>query len=178
MSVLNTTPSPTYWWNQFPPELRLISKIRLIASLGAGGVIYLTPLIFNQIELSATQIGTGVASAAFIGTFSRLLTGKLLDKGTNSSSIIKWSAYLAIAADFCFFHAQNFNSFLLGQVLLGIAAGLYWPAIELAVPYCCGNYPSSIGFALVRSADALGTSLGALLGSLMALLGVIRMTYF
>ena len=166
-----------HWWNQFPPGLRLLSKIRLLASLGAGGVIYLTPLVFNQIELSATQIGIGLAAAALTGTFSRFLTGIFLDKGRSIGLILKWAACLAITADYCFLNAQNFNSYAIGQILVGAAAGLYWPAIELAVPISCSDFPSSKGFALVRSADALGTSLGALLGSFMALTGSIRMVY-
>ncbi len=177
MSVWNSIPNPIYWWNQFPPGLRLISKIRLLASLGAGGVIYLTPLVFNKIQLSATQIGTGLAYAALIGTFFRLFTGLLLDKGTNSGLLLKCSACLAITADYQFLNAENFHSYALGQVLVGAAAGLYWPAIEIAVPSSCKNFPSSKGFALVRSADALGTSFGALLGSFMALIGAIRITY-
>ncbi len=140
-------------------------------------MIYLTPLVFNQIELSATEIGTGLASAAFAGTISRLFAGGLLDKGTSSSLVVKWAAYLAIVADFCLFNAQNFDSFVIGQALLGAAAGLYWPAVELAVPSSCDSFPSGKGFALVRSADALGTSFGAILGSYMAFIESIRMIY-
>ena len=177
MSVLNKTPNLFRWWNQFPPGLRILSKIRLLASIGAGGVIYLTPLVFHQINLSATQIGTGLAAAALAGTTSRFLAGALLDEGTNSSLIVRWAAYLAIWADCCLLSAQNFSLYTIGQILLGLAAGLYWPAVELAVPSNCEKFPSSKGFALVRTADALGTSIGALLSSLMALSGAIRMTY-
>ena len=41
------------WWMQFPYPLRLLTKIRFYAAFGAGGVIYLTSLIFNNIGLSA-----------------------------------------------------------------------------------------------------------------------------
>ena len=165
------------WWNQFPSALRIIAKVRFLASIGAGGVIYLTPLVFNQIELSATQIGTGLALAAFTGTLSRLSTGGLLDRGFSSSLIIKWAALLAIIADFLLFNAQDFNAFAIGQLVLGTAAGIYWPGVELAVPTSCGEFPSSKGFALVRSADALGTSIGALLGAFTAHIITIRMIY-
>ena len=148
-----------------------------MTSLGAGGVIYLTPLVFNQIELSATQIGSGFAWAAFAGTLSRLRTGRLLDKGASSALAIKYSALFGMAADFLLFNAHDYKSFALGEMFLGIAAGIYWPGIELAVPSSCGRIPSSKGFALVRSADALGTSIGALLGSFSALFGFIRMIY-
>ena len=148
-----------------------------MASLGAGGVIYLTPLVFHQIQLSATQIGQGLATAAFAGTLSRVITGCLLDKGKKSSLIIKWAAFIAIAADLFLLFAQGYKSYALGQILLGAAAGLYWPSVEITIPSNCGQLPSSKGFALARSADAIGTSIGAFLGSLMALLNAIRLIY-
>ena len=66
------------WWNQFPIQLRLITKIRFFASVGAGGVIYLTSLIFNNIGLSATEIGSGFAISAIVGTLTRVITGNYL----------------------------------------------------------------------------------------------------
>ncbi len=60
---------------------------------------------------------------------------------------------------------------------MGIATGFYWPAVELAVPTSCGDFPSRKGFALVRSADALGISLGALIGSIAASTSAIRSIY-
>jgi len=54
------------WWIQFPYHLRLITKIRFYAEFGAGGVIYLTSLIFNNIGLSATDIGLGFTISAII----------------------------------------------------------------------------------------------------------------
>ena len=140
-------------------------------------MIYLTPLVFNQIELSATQIGNGLAVAAFAGTLSRLITGYFLDRGTNTSIALSLAVLLAIFADISLLNAQDFKAFLIGQLFLGTAAGLYWPSVELAVPSSCGRFPSSKGFALVRSADALGTSIGVLFGSFSALIGAIRVVY-
>ena len=177
MRISSTTQKVTNWWYQFPTALRTISRVRLLASIGAGGVIYLTPLVFNKIELSATQIGSGLAAAAFVGTISRLIAGRTLDKGTHSSFIIRWAAFLAIFADIWLLNAQSFFSYVTGQLILGAAAGLYWPAVEVSVPSSCENFPSSKGFALARSADALGTCIGALIGSLMALIGEIRSIY-
>ena len=68
------------WWIQFPYHLRLITKIRFFAAFGAGGVIYLTSLIFNNIGLSATDIGLGFTISAIIGTVTRLFTGNYLNK--------------------------------------------------------------------------------------------------
>ncbi len=177
MSVLNATTKSKDWWFQFPSKLRLITSTRFLASIGAGGVIYLTPLVFNQLDFSATSIGTGLAAAALTGTVARLVTGGFLDKGVNSSLLIRLACFVAIIADFYLFRANNYENFLKGQILLGIAAGIYWPSVEISVPISCEKTSSSKGFALVRSADALGVSIGALIGSFAAWLNIIRLIY-
>ena len=116
--------------------------------------MFMTPLIFHAIDFSAREVGSGLAVSALIGTVVRLLSGALLDRGIPCSWPVRGTTLLAIAADLILLQADNYNSYLLGQLLLGCAAGLYWPAIELAVPLSCGNLPSGRGYALVRSAAA------------------------
>ena len=137
----------------------------------------MTPLIFHAIDFSAREVGSGLAVSALIGTVVRLLSGGLLDRGIRCSWPVRVTTLLAIAADLILLQADNYNSYLLGQLLLGCAAGLYWPAIELAVPLSCGNLPSGRGYALVRSADALGIGIGALIGTAAASLGMLRTVY-
>ncbi len=80
-------------------------------------------------------------------------------------------------ADVVLLPSSSFSGYLCGQMLIGIAAGLYFPAIELAVPLSSSGFPSSRGYALARSADAFGVALGALGGALLAALDVIRAVY-
>ena len=89
------------WWSQFPFHLRLITKIRFFASFGAGGVIYLTSLIFNNIGLSATEIGLGFTISAIIGTLTRLFTGNYLNKCGKIHNPFVISSLISIAAG-CF----------------------------------------------------------------------------
>ena len=137
----------------------------------------MTPLIFHAIDFSASQVGSGLAVSALIGTLIRLLCGTLLDRGLRCSWPIRLTTLLAIAGDLILIQADNYSGYLLGQLMLGSAAGLYWPAIELAVPLSCGSVPSGRGYALVRSADALGIGCGALIGTLAAILGILRVIY-
>ena len=137
----------------------------------------MTPLVFHAIAFSARQVGSGLAVSALIGTVVRLLSGALLDRGLRCSWPVRLTTVLAICADLALYRADTYGGYLLGQLLLGTAAGLYWPAIELAVPLSCGAVPSGRGYALVRSADALGIGLGALLGSLAASFGQLRLVY-
>ncbi|WP_413403386.1 MULTISPECIES: MFS transporter [unclassified Synechococcus] len=154
-----------------------MASIRLLASLGAGGVIYLTPIVFHQASFTATQVGQGLAAAALIGTAARLLSGLLLDRGLSCSWPVRAAAVLALIADVILLQAQGFGGYLTGQLLIGLAAGLYFPAIELAVPLSCAGFKSSRGYALARSADALGVASGALIGAIVTALGLIRAVY-
>ena len=165
------------WWNQFPAALQEVAWIRLLASIGAGGVIYMTPIIFHHVDLSASQVGQGLAAAALVGTVVRLLSGVLLDRGLSCSWPVRAAAVLALMADLVLLPSSSFSGYLCGQMLIGIAAGLYFPAIELAVPLSSSGFPSSRGYALARSADAFGVAIGALGGALLASLGVIRAVY-
>ena len=45
--------------------------MRLVASFGAGSILYLTPMVFHQAAFSATAVGLGLAAAALIGTLDR-----------------------------------------------------------------------------------------------------------
>ena len=137
----------------------------------------MTPMVFHAIDFSASQVGSGLALSALVGTVVRLLSGALLDRGLSCSWPIRFTTILAVLADITLFRADSYGGFVVGEILLGSAAGLYWPAIELAVPLSCGAVPSGRGYALVRSSDALGFGIGALIGSLCAWLGTLRLIY-
>ncbi len=155
------------WWIQFPYHLRLITKIRFFAAFGAGGVIYLTSLIFNNLGLSATDIGLGFTISAIIGTLTRLFTGNYLNKTGKIQFPIISSSILSIAASFCLIFSRDSFLYLIGQSLVGAAAGIYWPAAEFGVPYFCHPIETRKAYALVRSSEALGIFLGVFLGGYM-----------
>ena len=155
------------WWIQFPYLLRLITKIRFYAAFGAGGVIYLTSLSFNNIGLSSTDIGLGFTISAIIGTLTRLLTGNYLNKtGTIQIPLITSSTLSIIASLFLILSRDTFF-YIIGQSFVGAAAGIYWPAAEFGVPYFCYPIDTRKAYALVRSSEALGISLGVLIGGVM-----------
>jgi len=155
------------WWIKFPYHLRLITKIRFYASFGAGGVIYLTSLIFNNIGLSATDIGLGFTISAIIGTITRIFTGNYLNKTGKIQFPIVTSSILSIAASLCLIFSRDTFLYIIGQSFVGAAAGIYWPAAEFGVPYFCHPIETRKAYALVRSSEALGIFLGVLLGGFM-----------
>ena len=83
----------------------------------------MTPLIFHAIDFSASQVGSGLAVSALIGTLIRLLCGTLLDRGLRCSWPIRLTTLLAIAGDLILIQADNYSGYLLGQLMLGSAAG-------------------------------------------------------
>ncbi len=155
------------WWIQFPYHLRLITKIRFFAAFGAGGVIYLTSLIFNNLGLSATDIGLGFTISAIIGTVTRLFTGNYLNKTEKIQFPIITSSILSIAASICLIFSRDTFLYIIGQALVGAAAGIYWPAAEFGVPYFCYPIETRKAYSLVRSSEALGIFLGVFLGGYM-----------
>jgi MFS family permease len=155
------------WWMQFPYPLRLITKIRFYAAFGAGGVIYLTSLIFNNIGLSATEIGFGFTISAIIGTVTRFFTGNYLNKKGRIQFPLIASSILSIAASLFLIFSGETSLYIIGQSFVGAAAGIYWPAAEFGVPYFCYPIDSRKAYALVRSSEALGIFLGVFLGGFM-----------
>jgi len=155
------------WWNQFPYSLRLITKIRFYAAFGAGGVIYLTSLIFNNIGLSATVIGLGFTISAIIGTLTRFFTGNYLNKTGKIQFPLITSSILSISASLFFIYSRDTFLYLIGQSFVGAAAGIYWPAAEFGIPYFCYPIDTRKAYSLVRSSEALGIFLGVFLGGFM-----------
>lgn len=169
------------WWFQFPPPLREVALVRLIGSIGAGGVLYLTPLVFHLEAFSASSVTQGLALAALAGTLGRFVSGVLLDRGLNCRVPVLLACGMALLADSTLVAAREVPGYIQGQLLLGVAMGLYWPAIELAIPLACASgarpIPSARGYALARTADAAGIAAGALLGALLAAADHLRTIY-
>jgi len=171
--------SVSNYWERFPVSLRLIIKARLWTAIGAGGVLYLSPIIFNNLGFSAEQIGSGITTAAFAGIMTRFGTGYLLDQKYSYIKTIKVACLFAILSDFILFYSQNYIAYLSGQFFLGAAAGIYWPSAELAVPLNCNNIiKPSEGYSIARSADAIGVTFGVFLGTLGTYFKFLRIIYF
>ena len=156
-----------FWWDQFPFELKLITKIRFFAAFGAGGVIYLTSLTFYNIGLSGTDIGFGFALSAVVGTLTRFITGNYLNKRSKIQLPLIISSLLSIVASILLIISKDTFLYVIGQTIIGGAAGIYWPTVEYAVPHLSGKVKRIKAYALVRSSEAFGIFLGVLTGSFL-----------
>ncbi len=177
MNLVSTSSIRNYL-ERLPVSLKIIIKARLWTAIGSGGVLYLSPIIFNNLGFSAEQIGSGITTAAFAGITTRIVTGYLLDKKYSYTKTIKVACLIAIISDYVLLNSESYLAYLLGQFFLGAAAGIYWPSIELAVPLSCNNkVNSNEAYPLARSADAIGVTLGVLTGTIGTYFGSPRVIY-
>lgn len=154
-----------------------MALLRLVSAVGAGAVLYLTPMVFHREAFTASAVGEGLALAALVGAGGRVVSGLLLDRGLSCSWPIGLALMASLLGDGALLQATTPAGYRWGQALLGLAMGLYWPPIELAVPLTCAPVPSARAFALARTADALGIATGSLAGALLASRGWLRGIY-
>lgn len=143
---------------------------RLLSQTGTGFTLFYAPIFFvNQVGLSATQVGIGIGSASITGVLGRALGGSLSDSprwGRRTTLLL--SAVLSAIASFILAASNDFWVFVLGNLMMGLGIGLYWPATEaLVADLVTTPAQRSEAFAITRLSDSLGLGLGVVLGGLL-----------
>ena len=98
--------------------------MRLVAGFGAGGVLYLTPMVFHRLHFSASAVGLGLALAALMGTLARFASGALLDQGRSCGVPVLLAGLCGASGDALLLSASHLPGCIAGQLLLGMAGGL------------------------------------------------------
>jgi MFS family permease len=150
---------------------------RLLSQLGTGFTLFYAPIFFvNQVGLSATAVGIGIGSGSISGVFGRIAGGSLCDSprwGRRNTLLL--SAAISALADVFLVLANDLPMFILGNLLMGLGIGLYWPATEAVVADLTTVEQRNEAFALTRLGDSLGLGLGVILGgTLISLTGNYR----
>ncbi|GAB4215260.1 MAG: MFS transporter [Synechococcales cyanobacterium] len=147
------------------PQLWLLLLGRLMSQLGTGFTLFYAAIYFvNDIGLSATQVGLGLALFSLTGVVGRIAGGSLADgawgrKGTLLTSLLTsalGSILLALSRDVSFFWVAN--------AIAGLGQGLYWPSAEAMVADLATVEQRGVAFALNRLSDNVGLSVGVALG--------------
>lgn len=150
---------------------------RLLSQLGSGFTLFYAPIFFvNQVGLSATTVGFGLGSASISGIAGRILGGSFSDSAQwGRRKTLLLSAAISALASGLLALATNFSVFLVGNLLMGLGIGLYWPATEAVVADLTTLDQRNEAFALTRLGDSVGLGLGVILGGwLIALTGAYR----
>ncbi|NJL02347.1 MAG: MFS transporter [Spirulinaceae cyanobacterium SM2_1_0] len=154
------------WLPQLSPQVWLLAAGRLLLQVGTGFTLFYAPIVFvNQVGLSATAVGIALGSASVSGMVGRFLGGVFADSpqwGRRRTLLL--AALVSALADVVLMLTQNLPTLLLGNLLMGLGIGLYWPATEAAVADLTPIAERNEAFATTRLADSIGLGLGVILG--------------
>lgn len=165
------------WLPQLSHQVWILAAGRLLSQIGSGFTLFYAPIFFvNQVGLSATVVGIALGSTSVSGVLGRFLGGSFTDsKFWGRRRTLLLSAAISALADVVLALTYNFPTLVLGNLLMGLGIGLYWPATEAAVADLTTLEQRNEAFAITRLADSLGLGLGVVLGgALIATAGNYR----
>lgn len=154
---------------KFDRQVWILSIGRLLSQVGNGFTLFYAPIFFvNQVGISATAVGLALGMGSIAGVIGRFLGGTLADApnfGRKQTLIV--SAAISAVADVALVFTNDLPILLLGNILMGLGIGLYWPATEAIVADLTTPSQRNEAFAITRLADTTGLGLGVVLGGLL-----------
>ncbi|WP_439566102.1 MDR family MFS transporter [Gloeocapsopsis crepidinum] len=154
------------WLPQLDPQVWILGFGRFLSEIGTGFTLFYAPIFFvNQVGFSATAVGFALGSASISGIFGRILGGSLSDSpkwGRRRTLLL--SAAVAAIASLVLATTVTFPILILGNLLVGLGQGLYWPATEAVVADLTTPANRREAYALTRLADNLGLGTGIVFG--------------
>ncbi|AUT01838.1 MFS transporter [Nostoc sp. CENA543] len=151
------------------PQVRVLAIARFLSELGTGFTLIYAPIFFvNQLGLSTTIVGFGLASSSFSGFFGRILGGALTDspRWGRRRTLLLATAISAVGS-LVLATTTNFATLVIGNLVYGLGIGLYWPATEAVVADSSDIDNRREAFALTRLADHLGLAIGLVLAGVL-----------
>ncbi|MGB5962695.1 MAG: MFS transporter [Coleofasciculaceae cyanobacterium] len=165
------------WIPQLSYQVWILALGRLLSQLGTGFTLFYASIFFvKQVGLSATAVGIGLGSGSISGVIGRFLGGSFADSqfwGRRRTLLL--ALVISALASLILALTYDFPIFIVGNLLMGLGVGLYWPATEAAVADLSTIEQRNEAFAITRLADSLGMGLGVVLGgALIAATGNYR----
>lgn len=162
---------------QLSYQVWILALGRLLSQLGTGFTLFYASIFFvKQVGLSATAVGIGLGSSSISGVIGRFLGGSFADSrfwGRRRTLLL--ALLISALASLILALTYDFPIFIVGNLLMGLGVGLYWPATEAAVADLCTIEQRNEAFAITRLADSLGMGMGVVLGgALIAATGNYR----
>lgn len=159
------------WVPQLSHQVWILATGRWLSQIGSGFTLFYAPIFFvNHIGLSATAVGIGLGSSSISGVIGRFLGGSFADsKFWGRRRTLLLALAICALASLVLAFTSNFPIFVVGNLLMGLGIGLYWPPTEAAVADVTTIEQRNEAFAITRLADSLGLGMGVVLGG--ALIG-------
>ncbi len=154
---------------------------RFLSMIGSGFTSFYAPVFFVEVvHISATLVGIGLAANSIAGTLARVLGGTMSDSpnfGRRITLVI--ATIVLLIGSVVMGLVQDFNMFLIGNTLLGIGIGFYWPSSEAMISDLTNDHNRRDAFALNRFADYFGLGIGVVLAGLfIQATGAYRTLFF
>ena len=154
---------------QFDRQVWVLASGRFLSELGTGFTLFYAPIFFvNQLNLPTTAVGLALGSASISGIFGRILGGYAVDSrfwGRRRTLLL--SAAISAIGSFVLAASFDFVTLIIGNLIGGMGAGLYWPATEAVVADITLAEHQREAFALNRLADNIGLGMGIVLGGFL-----------
>lgn len=154
------------WLPQLSYPVWILAAGRLLSQVGTGFTLFYAPIFFvNQVGISAQVVGLALGSGSISGVVGRFLGGSFSDsKFWGRRRTLLLSAAVSAIADVALALTYNIPTLVLGNLLMGLGIGLYWPATEAVVADLTTMDQRNEAFAITRLADSIGLGLGVVLG--------------
>lgn len=162
------------------PQVWILAGGRLLLQFGTGFTLFYAPIFFvNELNFSPTMVGIALGSSSVSGIVGRFWGGSWSDSlkwGRKKTLLL--SALISAVADIFLILTHNYLFLLLGNLLMGLGIGLYWPPAEAAVADLTTEKQRNSAFALSRLGDNIGLGLGVAVGGwLIALTNNYRLLF-
>jgi DHA1 family tetracycline resistance protein-like MFS transporter len=150
-----------------------LSIIYILSTLGdLAYSILLTGCILYGTQLGGTQTDTGLIGAGYGVTYLIMpaILGKLSDKFSRRTSLLIASVCQISIALFYITLGSSILLLIIGQILLGIAYGFYWPNMEAIISEKTGSSPKTHqkGIANFCIAWSIGYMIGPLISGVIS----------
>lgn len=166
--------------NSLARQFWIFSLGRMLLQFGSGFTLFYASLYFvNELNFSPTSVGIVLASSSITGILGRFFGGIWSDSAKwGRKKTILLSALVSAVADIFLILTNSYFFLLLGNLLIGLGIGLYWPPAEAIVVDLTTESQRNFAFALTRFSDNLGLGLGVAVGGyLISLTGDYRLLF-
>ncbi len=164
--------SPSQWRSWLPQlgsRVWILAFGRLLSDLGTGFTLFYAPIFFvNKVGLSATAVGLALGSASISGVLGRVLGGSFADSrfwGRRRTLLL--ALLISAIGSLVLARTINFTTLVIGNLIAGLGAGLYWPATEAMIADLTPPEHRRDAYAITRLADNLGMGMGIVFGGVL-----------
>lgn len=147
-----------------------------MATISMGGIFALLGELRDELGFTESELGVMVATGFFAGFIAQVGLSRFSDRG-HANSMIRLGLVLMIAAQLAMGLASSLWAFIAARVVLGVATGVFLPAIRrLVIVSSPKNMGANVG--MLAAFDVGGFVAGPVIAGLVAHFFGIRAPFF